>query len=108
MGCFTSKPEEAYYPDENQYVSVENASTNLAESFGLEHTHEVIRLLGSGGTGDTWLCRSLKTKQYEAVKLIKRPIPKVIIPMVLEEIKIQGDLGEGHLNIINAHECYLI
>lgn len=36
--------------------------------------------------------------------MIARPIPGPIIEMVKREIEIQGFLGEGHLNIVNAYE----
>eukprot|EP01023_Acetabularia_acetabulum_P014565 TRINITY_DN17113_c0_g2_i1.p2 TRINITY_DN17113_c0_g2~~TRINITY_DN17113_c0_g2_i1.p2 ORF type:complete len:183 (-),score=33.79 TRINITY_DN17113_c0_g2_i1:45-593(-) len=112
MGCFESKHDELYTEvktkDDGHPVKSGGFDDNrVPDKFGLSKTHKIIQLLGTGGTGETWLCKSLKTGQFEAVKLIRRPIPKVIVPMVLEEIKIQGDLGEGHLNIVNAHECYL-
>eukprot|EP01025_Chloroclados_australasicus_P034876 TRINITY_DN3560_c2_g1_i1.p1 TRINITY_DN3560_c2_g1~~TRINITY_DN3560_c2_g1_i1.p1 ORF type:complete len:418 (+),score=50.04 TRINITY_DN3560_c2_g1_i1:200-1453(+) len=103
MGCFNSKSEGEYYDEDYS----ENPRVEHKDNFGLEESHEIIELLGTGGTGETWLCRSKRTNLLEAVKLIKRPIPKVIAPMVSEEIKIQGDLGEGHLNIVSAHEVFL-
>eukprot|EP01025_Chloroclados_australasicus_P047534 TRINITY_DN533_c0_g1_i1.p1 TRINITY_DN533_c0_g1~~TRINITY_DN533_c0_g1_i1.p1 ORF type:complete len:422 (-),score=65.27 TRINITY_DN533_c0_g1_i1:537-1802(-) len=109
MGCCNSKHDQQFNEGDQDIMNKELSKSCSIKSdpFGLEHTHEVLESLGRGGTGETWLCRSYKTGQLEAVKLIKRPIPKVIVPMVLEEIKIQGDLGEGHLNIVNAHEVFL-
>eukprot|EP01023_Acetabularia_acetabulum_P069107 TRINITY_DN9929_c0_g2_i1.p2 TRINITY_DN9929_c0_g2~~TRINITY_DN9929_c0_g2_i1.p2 ORF type:complete len:158 (-),score=33.96 TRINITY_DN9929_c0_g2_i1:42-515(-) len=101
MGCFASKEDLM----DGGYDDFEKAQGQ--DQFGLKETHKVLELLGTGGTGETWLCRCISSGQLQAVKMIRRPIPKVILPMVLEEIKIQGDLGEGHLNIVNAHEVYL-
>jgi serine/threonine-protein kinase SRK2 len=39
--------------------------------------------------------------------LIKRPIPKPAIAVIKREIKIQADLGQGHLNIVSADEVIL-
>lgn len=83
------------------------ASSEQHPDFGLKETHEPIRFLGRGGTGDTWLFRDKKTGEYVAIKLIKRPIPKVIMPNILREISIQADLGEGHINVVNAKEVML-
>lgn len=42
-----------------------------------------------------------------AIKLIKRPIPKAALAVIKREIKIQADLGQGHLNIVSADEVIL-
>lgn len=57
--------------------------------FGLKATHEVVRFLGRGGTGDTWLFRDKATEELVAIKLIKRPILKVIMPNILREITVR-------------------
>jgi hypothetical protein len=75
--------------------------------FGLASTHEVKKLLGRGGEGETWLCVEKATGAEVAIKLIKRPIPKPAIAVIKREIKIQSDLGAGHLNIVNANEVLL-
>ncbi|GIL87182.1 hypothetical protein Vretimale_14287 [Volvox reticuliferus] len=75
--------------------------------FGLSATHEVIKLLGRGGEGETWLCRDKEAGTAVAIKLIKRPIPKPAIQVIKREIKIQADLGQGHLNIVSADEVIL-
>lgn len=36
-----------------------------------------------------------------------RPIPKPAIAVIKREIKIQADLGQGHLNIVSAEEVVL-
>ncbi|KAK9809119.1 hypothetical protein WJX72_009585 [[Myrmecia] bisecta] len=80
---------------------------NHHPDFGLKSTHELVKFLGRGGTGDTWLFKDIKTEELVAMKLIKRPIPKVIMPNILREIRIQAELGEGHINVINAKEVIL-
>eukprot|EP01025_Chloroclados_australasicus_P057464 TRINITY_DN7162_c0_g1_i1.p1 TRINITY_DN7162_c0_g1~~TRINITY_DN7162_c0_g1_i1.p1 ORF type:complete len:429 (-),score=26.56 TRINITY_DN7162_c0_g1_i1:444-1730(-) len=121
MGCNTSKLDstsfEAVAESEEEQQSKayvqhkygSKGSRNIKGDvcFGLQSSHEMIRLLGKGGTGETWLCRNKQTDQLEAVKLIKRPIPKLLLPMIFQEIKIQADLGDGHLNIISSHEVIL-
>ena len=42
-----------------------------------------------------------------AIKLIKRPIPKPALAVIKREIKIQADLGQGHMNIVSADEVVL-
>ena len=42
-----------------------------------------------------------------AIKLIKRPLPKIILPNILREIRIQAELGEGHVNIVDAKAALL-
>lgn len=56
--------------------------------FGLKDSHELIKFLGRGGTGDTWLFREKATGDAVAIKLIKRPIPKVVMPNILREIRV--------------------
>ncbi len=83
------------------------SSSQQPPDFGLAETHEVIKLLGRGGEGETWLCRDKQTRSEVAVKLIKRPIPKPAIAVIKREIKIQADLGRGHSNIVSADEVIL-
>jgi serine/threonine-protein kinase SRK2 len=73
----------------------------LAKSF------EYIQQLGKGGTGDTGLFKDLQSGEEVAIKLIKRPLPKVIMPNILREVTIQAELGEGHVNIVEAKEVLL-
>eukprot|EP00803_Ostreobium_quekettii_P006140 evm.model.scf_58.12 EVM.evm.TU.scf_58.12 scf_58:110984-115751(+) len=75
--------------------------------FGLQGAFQPIDALGEGGSGETWLMRERDTGRQVAVKMIRRPIPKVLHEMLLHEIQIQGELGEGHLNVVNAEEVIL-
>lgn len=65
--------------------------------FGLGATHEVVKLLGRGGEGETWLIRDKSSGEEVAAKLIKRPIPKAALAVIKREIKIQADLGQGQV-----------
>lgn len=42
-----------------------------------------------------------------AVKLMKRPIPKVMGSNIMREVKIGAQLGRGHLNIVKPKELIL-
>jgi serine/threonine-protein kinase SRK2 len=75
--------------------------------FGLGDQYEVLHLLGTGGEGETWLCRERASGRELAVKLVARPIPKSITQIIQREIKILADLGDGHLNIVHAEEVVL-
>lgn len=37
-----------------------------------------------------------------AIKFMARPIPKVMLPMIFHEVKIQAALGEGHVNLVQV------
>jgi serine/threonine-protein kinase SRK2 len=78
-----------------------------ATHFGLEDTHVVLDVLGRGGEGSAWLMREIKTNKLCAVKLIKRPVPKVLMPFLLQEISIQAQLGRQHENIIDLEGIML-
>lgn len=115
MGACCSQPSEKYEV-QGQSSKPKPATGSGAKAaakqpatpdFGLQTTHEVIKLLGRGGEGETWLCRDKETNAEVAIKLIKRPIPKPAIQVIKREIKIQADLGQGHLNIVSADEVIL-
>lgn len=74
---------------------------------GLNELYEVKLLLGSGAAGDTWLCRDLLHQIQVAVKLVKRPLPPAVAREIIREIKIQAQLGGGHLNIVQPKEAIL-
>lgn len=118
MGGCCSSPEDKYeakpsstgQPAANKSVGGKSASGAKKPStpdFGLSQTHDVLKLLGRGGEGETWLCREKDTGHEVAIKLIKRPIPKPAMAVIKREIKIQADLGQGHLNIVSADEVIL-
>ncbi|KAG2488294.1 hypothetical protein HYH03_013144 [Edaphochlamys debaryana] len=110
--CCSSSPEAKYEVSGGAKAAKQPSSHGpkpkpAVPDFGLLNTHEVIKLLGRGGEGETWLCKDKETGHEVAIKLIKRPIPKPAIQVIKREIKIQADLGQGHLNIVSADEVIL-
>ena len=51
--------------------------------------------------------REIKTNKLCAVKLIKRPVPQVLLPFLSQEISIQAQLGRQHENIIDLEGILL-
>mmetsp|Transcript_36715 Transcript_36715/g.108271 ORF Transcript_36715/g.108271 Transcript_36715/m.108271 type:complete len:446 (-) Transcript_36715:145-1482(-) len=98
MGCLSSKEAASgrYHYDERGEPS------GPPPDFGVKERFEVKTLLGEGGSGQTWLCIDRKSGQASAVKFISRPIPKTVLPMLLPEIMIQAELGDGHVNLVSA------
>ncbi|GFR50263.1 hypothetical protein Agub_g12450, partial [Astrephomene gubernaculifera] len=114
MGACCSQPGDKYEVSAGSNKAQSKPTSSAKQpakpsvpDFGLSETHEVIKLLGRGGEGETWLCRDKETNAQVAIKLIKRPIPKPAIQVIKREIKIQADLGQGHLNIVSADEVIL-
>jgi serine/threonine-protein kinase SRK2 len=50
---------------------------------------QVLKMLGEGGSGETWLCKDIKSGDEFAIKFIVRPIPKVVLPMIFHEVKVR-------------------
>eukprot|EP00798_Chlamydomonas_sp_ICE-L_P019999 gene19999-26712_t len=97
LGCLNSKADGS-----DPYASAANSKHDECDDipdFGISELFEVKTMLGEGGSGQTWLSRDLKTQEEVAIKFIPRPIPKIVLPMIKHEIKIQADLGDGHVNL---------
>lgn len=58
--------------------------------FGLDPAYAALKLLGKGGTGQTWLCRNRVTEELVACKLEQRPIPADSVDMTLTEITVSS------------------
>ena len=56
----------------------------------LANYFEYVQQLGKGGTGDTGLFKDLSSGEEVAIKLIKRPLPKVIMPNILREVTVSS------------------
>lgn len=69
----------------------------LAKSF------EYIQQLGKGGTGDTGLFKDLQSGEEVAIKLIKRPLPKVIMPNILREVTVSLALLLSLYDLLYPH-----
>ena len=90
-GCASKEPEtKASKPvpkgKSNQHISKGHPD------FGLDETHDLVKFLGKGGHGEIWLFKDKATGEEVAVKLIKRPIPKLVMPDILREIKVRLQL----------------
>jgi serine/threonine-protein kinase SRK2 len=118
MGACCSSSADQYEPGKQQSAGSSSAQhhhhhkghkqeVQKTPDFGLGEDFEVIKLLGTGGEGETWLCIDQRTKRQVAIKLVRRPIPRSITQIIQREIKILADLGDGHLNIVHADEVLL-
>lgn len=114
MGSCCSTPADNYEPGKqaasgsaHEPRKHKHAEQSKVPDFGLGTDFEVLRLLGTGGEGETWLCVDQRTHQEVAIKLVRRPIPRSITQIIQREIKILADLGDGHLNIVHADEVLL-
>ena len=92
MGCGASAPETktgqgssaASRPAAQARAPAEPAVPDV----GLEDTHTYVKFLGRGGTGDAHLYEDKADGEVVAIKLMKRPLPKIIMPNILREIKV--------------------
>ncbi|GAB4821080.1 hypothetical protein N2152v2_008126 [Parachlorella kessleri] len=75
--------------------------------FGLDNVYQPIRLLGRGGSGQTWLCRDKETRRLYALKMQQRPLPSNTVELTYNEITIQAQTGEGHINMCHIREVVL-
>lgn len=57
--------------------------------FGLGEEFHPIEQLGEGGSGETWLMIEKHSGRQMALKMIQRPIPKVLHEMLLHEIQVR-------------------
>ncbi len=91
MGCCSSS--ESKYEDSKPASEAKpnskaaGSKSSGAPDFGLAATHEVIKLLGKGGEGETWLVKDKETGEEVAAKLIKRPIPKAALAVIKRELE---------------------
>ena len=63
--------------------------------FGLDSLYSMVRLLGRGGTGQTWLAREGRTGAEFAIKLMQRPIPRSTVGLTFNERTVGGWWGGG-------------
>lgn len=84
-----------------------NAFENVDGRFGLESGYEAVKLLGRGGTGQTWLCRDRRTGEEVALKLQQRPLPKHSLELTYNEIVIQAEVGAGSPHMTTLREVLL-
>ena len=63
---------------------------------GLQEEFEHIKLLGSGGTGETHLYKTRRSGELVAIKLVPRPLPRVLHESILREITVRPALHAGN------------
>mmetsp|Transcript_21728 Transcript_21728/g.60416 ORF Transcript_21728/g.60416 Transcript_21728/m.60416 type:complete len:442 (-) Transcript_21728:88-1413(-) len=76
-------------------------------AFGMSKTHNLGRALGSGACGEVWLMTSKASGEKVAVKVMPRPVSKKYEQRVIREIKIHGNVGYSHPNIVSGYEVIL-
>ena len=94
-------------PDDGPKVYRDLLTWEVLPDLGTHGVLDVQYLLGSGGSGSTYLCRDVATGELVAAKFIPRPISKACIPLMLQEVELQTKLGEGHVGIVSAKELIL-
>lgn len=96
MGCAASTPESK----SNRSAKLEKKSFDRRFSRekkekvpdpGLYDDYVAVKLLGHGGTGYTWHYKDRKTGEDLAIKLMKRPQPKITQPNIEREIRVRVD-----------------
>ena len=80
MGCSNSK-------DRTASGERSRAGKRLPD-MGLDGEFEYIKLLGKGGTGETHLYRERRSGELVAIKLVPRPLPRVIHESIVREITV--------------------
>ncbi|GLI66703.1 hypothetical protein VaNZ11_010636 [Volvox africanus] len=103
------RSRSGFGPAGNRQYSERGGSSHHARTpdFGINSLYRVMELLGEGGTGQTWLCQDLKSHRRVAIKFIPRPLAKVLVPMVSQEIQLQAQLSEGHLGLVRVESALL-
>lgn len=101
-------------PASNQTTNAHNRAkqyyeddANKAIIEGLAGAYKVLKHIGSGAEGNTYLVQEINTELKWAIKLIKLPLPTRFVQAIFREIKLQSELGEGHKNIITPEEVVL-
>ena len=87
-GCGSKEPETKASKPTPKGKPNQHSSKGHPD-FGLDETHDLVKFLGKGGHGEIWLFKNKATGEEVAVKLIKRPIPKLVMPDILREIKVR-------------------
>eukprot|EP00873_Tetraselmis_striata_P012228 jgi/Tetstr1/432492/TSEL_021866.t1 len=121
-GCFSSddKPADSKTPAGKPSAGQAPANTAAqapaapakaagkdTEAFGMAATHTLGKALGSGACGEVWLMTEKATGTQVAVKVMPRPIPKKYEQRVVREVKIHGNVGASHPNIVSGYDAVL-
>eukprot|EP00775_Hariotina_reticulata_P003121 gene3121-3399_t len=74
-------------------AKIDLSTGELVPDFSVQGSFDVLHELGSGGSGQTYLCRDMASSKVVAVKFVPRPLSKAAIPFMLNEVEIQAKLG---------------
>jgi hypothetical protein len=96
-GCFSKGVE----------VSIEALHQDDATG-GLSEAYDVKHLLGSGSAGDAWLATERATGEVLAIKLMKRPIPPLMVRELLYAAAKGGPAGGGVLRSQNPPHTFVV
>ena len=88
MGCGSSAPATKTEPKTPITAPPPEPAQPQHPDNGVKGTHELGKFLGRGGTGDTYLFTEKTSREEVAINLMKRPLPKVIMPHILREIRV--------------------
>ncbi|PSC68747.1 serine threonine-kinase SRK2H-like [Micractinium conductrix] len=69
--------------------------------------YQPLRLLGRGGSGQTWLCKEGDTGKLYALKMQSRPIPRSAVRLAASEISIQAATGVSSVHSTHIKEAML-
>ena len=115
MGCGSSSPAVKDPPAHAPVSATKQADPapravprKKAPDAMLEPYWEYLQPLGKGGSGDTGLFRDLSGGEEVAIKLIKRPLPRVVMPNILREISVSttaGSVCHGLMTHIQMTGC---
>lgn len=93
-------------PDVSRKIAVETVASN-SQTLQTNNGRHCMQPLGEGGTGETYLVKRNDNQVEEAVKVIRRPVPKALQELLTNEIVLQSSIGEGHDSIVQARSVIL-
>lgn len=64
----------------------------------------MLRLLGTGGEGETWLCVDQRNKEEVAIKLVRRPIPRSIT-QIIQVCSESGACSQLRMERVDSHKA---
>ncbi len=85
----------AAHPDVTATAKVPQSSLqpslpHSAADPGLKETHQYVQLLGRGGTGEIAEFIDRTTGEHVAIKLVRRPVPRIVSSSLLREILVSA------------------
>jgi serine/threonine protein kinase len=94
MGCGASTVENPSKVQKIEKKSLDRRfSSEKGEKVpdpGLFDKYVAVKLLGQGGTGLTWHYKDRQTGEDVAIKLMKRPMPRIVLPSIEREIRVSA------------------